>query len=44
MRLDERMHDLEGQSANMVNASKDLIEMKEEIKNKIYTPVPKKSK
>ena len=42
MRLDERMHDLEGQSASMVNASKDLIEMKEEIKNKIYTPVPKK--
>jgi len=42
MRLDERMHDLEGQSASMVNASKDLIEMKEEIKNKISTPVPKK--
>lgn len=42
MKLDERMHDLEGQSASMVNASKDLIEMKEEIKNKISTPVPKK--
>lgn len=42
MRLDERMHDLEGQSASMVNASKDLIEMKEEIKNKISTPGPKK--
>lgn len=42
MRLDERMHDLEGQSASMVNVSKDLIEMKEEIKNKISTPVPKK--
>jgi len=42
MRLDERMHDLEGQSASMVNASKNLIEMKEEIKNKISTPVPKK--
>jgi len=42
MRLDERMHDLEGQSASMVNVSKDLIEMKEEIKNRISTPVPKK--
>ena len=42
MRLDERMHDLEGQSTSMVNVSKDLIEMKEEIKNKISTPVPKK--
>lgn len=42
MKLDERMHDLEGQSASMINVSKDLIKMKEEIQDKISSPVQKK--
>ena len=42
MRLDERMHDLEGQSANIVNVSKDLIKMKEEIQDNISSPVQKR--
>ena len=42
MRLDERMHDLEGQSANIVNVSQDLIKMKEEIQDNISSPVQKR--
>jgi small-conductance mechanosensitive channel len=40
MKLDDRMHDLEGQSAHIVNVTKDLVQMKEEIKEKLVPPVP----
>ena len=40
MKLDDRMHDLEGQSAHIVTITKDLVSMKEEIKEKLAPPKP----
>jgi len=41
MKLDDRMHDLEGQSAHIATITKDLISMKNEITEKLVPPKPR---